>query len=261
MSNYENGRNEWVQENTEMEKIVGENALPIFEVDLQEIEKASRLVYLGLDSSRSLGRLNEYKELFRSYARSSTFQDIVHAICQGMKLRLVDIDASGIILSAEDNSLFVARAGDLPLRYKGSSRRYLALIMLGIAAFFFPTSQQLSRRGQSTAGLTPKILDEFIRSTATKAKEKHKPSDPGMEDDDILLFEEYLSLKKDLGKTSSRSSSVDLIKQVLKYMKDQKLLVVDNERYYPTKRFKLQMEELSKNTIYKKMVESAGVSL
>ena len=260
MSNFENEENEEVQNGIDVQEIVEETSLPIFEIDLQDIEKASRLVYLGLDSSKSLGRLHEYKELFRSYTRSSTFQDIVHAICQGMNLRLVDIDASGIILSAEDNSVFVARAGDLPLRYKASTRRYLALIMLGIAAFFFPTSQQFSRRGQSTAGLTPKTLDEFIRNTATKAKEKYKPSDPGVEDDEIILFEEYLSLKKDLGKTSSRSSSIDLINQVLKYMKDQKLLVVDNERYYPTKRFKLQMEELSKNTIYKIMIESTGVS-
>ncbi len=140
------------------------------ELDAQMIEKAARLVYLGLESAPGLSTSGEYKELLREYKNNSAFRVAMNAIVSGLELEVLEVDISGIFLRPRSRSIFAMKRSSLD--------KYVGLILISLAAYYFPNDAAFDEESAHfTSPITVNKLDVFIRDKCRRIKEDQKPLD------------------------------------------------------------------------------------
>ena len=210
----------------------------------RNIHKASRIIYLGLENPRKLRENREFRELFQDYESNPDIRSYVEAIAEGLNLQVLLIDNVSIQLLPKSNAIFSMKSDDLPNFRTADSRKYFGLILLGISAYYYPQLQNFEQH--STAlGLDDKTLDVFIRDRAQSLRnqlpvnEQDAPAgdDAGLE----KLLIGFLALKSDDTNINTRSTSLAFINNCFRYLVDQRLLIEDADRYYPTQKFKIKI--------------------
>ncbi len=223
----------------------------------QTVEKAARIVYFGLYNPKKISQNREFINLFKEYEISSELQEFVRAIANGFELDVIQVEKTGVFLYPKTGSIFTPRISDIPILGKEKNKDYLSLILLAIAAYFYPQMHHFEHPGYSGPGIDAVLIDKYIREKVDSIIEKMDPEElygsvdePGL--DKLLL--KYRRLKKSGDKITEQSSSFYLIRKALDFLKNQRMLIEDGDKYFPSKRFKYQMEELATSEIFNNFI-------
>ncbi|MBI2954831.1 MAG: hypothetical protein HYY30_10995 [Chloroflexi bacterium] len=145
-------------------------------------EKASRLIAFGLRPKLRPAIDEEYGKLVSLYRADSHFRHITDAMAAGLRLRVIAADQSGLYLAAEDDSAFAYTLADFR-RERGLSevagtaqRGLYGLIVVGIAAYYYPRAQHLVDERHPSASAAD--IDSFIRGVCDELRTRLGNQDP-----------------------------------------------------------------------------------
>jgi len=223
----------------------------------QDVEKAARLIYFGLEKRRNLQLTREYKELLSEFHSNSYFRALTNAIASGLHLEILSVDASGIYLTQQPNSVFALKSSSVNKLLEKGHDRYIGLILIAIAAFYFPTDASFDQESSYyTAPITVHDLNNFIQEKCKEIKEKVKPADVAAGDDELeLLLTSYLQLPNESTiNDRSRSTKEYFIRKTFNFLIDQGLFFEKDGQYWPKHKFRLQMDAMVSNEMIKRLV-------
>lgn len=221
------------------------------------IERASRLIYLGLDKGTNLSTNDEFKELLRLYKNNSKFRVITRAISSGMSLDILNMDNSGIYLRPHRSSIFAKTRSQIRGLVDKGADRITSVILVALAAYYFPKDTSFDELSSfSTLPITIHGLDEFIRRRCRELKEEKLPPDHIAGDKEVeLLLTSYdaLPAEREL-EGHTLGTSTGLIRRVFTTLKKEGLFVESNDKYYATAKFRYQMENMVENENIKQLI-------
>ncbi|NHI92057.1 MAG: hypothetical protein EAX96_06100 [Candidatus Lokiarchaeota archaeon] len=229
-----------------------------YKIDTGLVEKATELIYLGLRQQKNLTAEPYHMELLKMYRNESMFRELVHVIARGLKLGIIEIDESGVFLRPDHDSIFAKKRSDLLNLTKGGRDKYSFVILIGLAAQYFPKESSFDERSQYiTEPITISELDEYIRKRCRMLKERENPEDSIAGDKTTeLLLNSYLSLpSEEKILSSSRNTSNAHIRNVFTFLKSEKLLLEEDGKFYPTMKFKNQIYNLTENEGIRRLIE------
>ena len=218
----------------------------------QLVEKAARLVYFGLENQRRLGINREFVELVREYESDSDLKEYVQSIADGLNLTLSRVSLDGVYLIPKKMSIFVPRIMDIPVLGREKYKGIMGLILVAIAAYFFPEPNLLFQAGINAVAATPETIHNYIMERVGRLVKEFGDDLLAISDDEpdeATIIAEYNQLQKTSEK-HPRSDALYYIKKVFEHLGEQGLVSKEGEGYLPTIRFKYQMEELSLNEYF-----------
>lgn len=217
-------------------------------LECEIIEKAARFIYMGLESRRNLSGSREFKELLRSFKNDSSFRRVVKAIASGFYLEILAADHAGVFLRPNANSIFASRLSKIRPG-KPSEDKYTGLILIALAAYYFPKDASFEKSSFHTDSITVHKLAAFIREKAENLREKVQPEHVEAGKDQLeLLLTSYLQLPGESQLDSKKQNSREyFITRTLKFLEKQKLFIFRDNKYWPTPKFRFQMENMSEN--------------
>ncbi|MFX1254152.1 MAG: DUF6063 family protein [Promethearchaeota archaeon] len=220
------------------------------ELDSQLVEKAAKLIYLGLESPPGLSANREFKDFLREYKNNSSFRNIANAISNGLQLEILDVDNAGIFLRPLPRSVFAMRRSSVKKLVEKGQDRYVGLILIALAAYYFSNDSSFDEESTHfTSPITIHKIDGYIREKCKNIKEKSKPDDvPAGNKILELLLMSYLQLPNESYPGSkSRSTCEYFIRKTLNFLIEQRLFIKKSENYWPTPKFRFQMESMAEN--------------
>jgi len=225
---------------------------------LQQVEKAARTIYYGLDKSKGLSANREFRELVSDYMNDVDFRSIVQAIASGLKLEILNIETSGVFLKPQYGSIFSMKKDSVKKLIERGEDKYIGLILIALAAYFFPTDTSFEEVSfHETRPITTQKLDFYITEKCTLIKEKEKPKDPKTGDDLLeLLLVSYLQLPNEASPDSQRRSTREyFIRKTMRYLADERLLIrKGRDEFWLTPKFRLHMDDMAQNELLAKFL-------
>ncbi len=173
------------------------------QTELQVAEDAARLLRYGLSPKLRPGASPDYRELLRRYQHDAALRAHAEAIGTGLGLLVLGATEHGLTLGAEDSGPFAMRLGDYRRGVSSVADRLChGLIQLAVAAWCFPTAQQLDER-DSVAGVRVSVnrLVDYLVDLCNRFKQDSQDSDP--EDKSPELCEAWRTI---LVRAQTRSS-------------------------------------------------------
>jgi hypothetical protein len=231
----------------------------------QTIIRSARLVYKGLQPRLRPAQDVEYQSLLRDYQSDEQFRRNVHQIAAGMHCTVVDVSVRfGIILAPAADTRFSMTAADFRARLKIEDKGILALILVAIAATFFPTassldSSEVSSELSATVNQIRQRLQAICRGFEAAHASDPSALPPHLQDSwrAILRKPSVRESRESDGGKILRGSVADLNGMILiaiRGLVDGGLLVEEessNEpQYIPLSRFRIQVRELAADRLF-----------
>lgn len=215
----------------------------------QLIEMAARFIYMGLESRRDLSGSLEFKQLLRNYKNNSNYRMVVKAIASGLSLEILSADYAGVFVSPKSTSIFATRLSKAVRTWNPNEDKYIGLILIALAAYYFPKSTAFEESTFLTSPITIHELEAFIHEKAIAIKEKERPEHIEADKDQLeLLLTSYLQLPNESQVDSKkRSTREHFIRKTLHFLIEQRLFIKNDNEYWPTPKFRVQMENMSEN--------------
>ncbi|WP_371801688.1 DUF6063 family protein [Candidatus Lokiarchaeum ossiferum] len=221
--------------------------------DMVEIvNKAGRILYYGLEFPKKIMYIHEYSELFREYQINSALQIFVETLAESLNLNILAVEKTGVYLSPSHNSPFSPNLSDIPVLGKESNRGLYALILMAVAAYFFPTPDRFQDQGYSSVGVTTEKLHDFITGKINEVIDKFGEEILATSAESphcIKLLADYRKLHKE-SEINSKSTALYFIKTAFDHLKHERLITEESDEYLPTNKFRIFMEEFSTNENY-----------
>lgn len=148
--------------------------------ELELVEDAARLLGYGLRPKLRPAASPDYQELLRRYRNEGALRERVFAVARGLGLLVLGATDHGLVLGAHQDGPFAMTLGDYRRKTATVAERLChGLIQLAVAAWCFPTAQDLEER-DSVAG--PKVsvnrLVEYLVEIAETLKAEAGDRDP-----------------------------------------------------------------------------------
>ncbi|MHB0869395.1 MAG: hypothetical protein ACYC66_17705 [Chloroflexota bacterium] len=221
-------------------------------------KKAARLIAFGLRPKLSPGTNDEYRDLVALYRSSAQFQQLVGRIADGMGLKVVDAHRTGFFLGAGEDCLFTYTLSDLRKERRlsdvigGYQRGLAGLVIVGIAAYFYPRPSHLAEESHRTG--TPHSIDEFIRRACAQLKIEGEPKD----EEEEPAWRYYLR-QREAGNTPKgyrrQRSTLQMVEAILDVFVDKGLVKKSTEggvpSYQALERFRHQVALLAGHDLFR----------
>jgi len=130
-----------------------------------DADDAGRLISFALGGKHPTEG-SEYARVFERYRTEVPFNELVDAFSTGLGLRILDAPPSGLIVAGLPGSPFVFRLSDLNL--SGTDQQLFGLVLLGLAALAYPTSDHLD--ASSAQIVSVERLERFMRTAIEPLK-------------------------------------------------------------------------------------------
>jgi hypothetical protein len=226
---------------------------------------AGRLISFGMQA-RVLPRADdEYRELLARYRTDPRFQQAVDQFASGLGLRVTNDSQLGFYLAATADSPFAYTLSDFR-RERGMSdasgavaRGLYGLVVVGIAAYFYPLPQHLSEESHPTATATQ--IDAFIRAACEELRARLGDEDPEQHSAEREpAWRAYLRQKEtSRGSDGRRGQQGTLlaVEKMLELFVERQLISRMNEssdeasvRYQPLERFRHQVARFAGEELF-----------
>jgi hypothetical protein len=215
-----------------------------------DVADAARLLGFACRPRAYVGREGGYAELLNRYRTDEEFHDLFDALASGLELRVLDVTDRALLVGAALDSPFAFRLGEYRKGDELDRRVLRGLIVLGIAAFCFPTQRSLEDTGLPS--LTAREVDDFLRAACEELRKRPQqtPDDePGLD----LAWQLYLRQPEVKGtdrRRRSQSATVDLIEQTLLDFVDWGLVAEETglggvRRFRGLPRLRVQVREMA----------------
>jgi len=180
----------------------------------QQIADAARLLGFACRPRAYAGRESGYAELLNLYRTDEEFRDVFDAMASGLDLRVLDVTDRALLIGADLDSPFGFRLSEYRKSDELDRRVVRGLIVLGIAAYCFPTQRSLEDSGLPP--LMAREVDDFLRAACEQLRGRpgERDDEPGLD----MAWQLYLRQPEVKGtdrRRRSQSATVDLIEQTL----------------------------------------------
>ena len=229
-------------------------------MEYEVIEKAARLIYLGLESRKGFSGDREYIELLREFKNDSHFRGSVFSIASGLKLEVLDVDTAGVFLKPVHNSIFTLKKSRIQNIIDRKHDKFVGLILIALAAYYFPTDASFDEESvHATNPITVNQLDAFITEKCKTIQQVQKIENP-KEGEELLeaLLISYSQLPNEAHPDSRLQSTREyFLRKTLNYLTDERLFIKKSRNeFWPTTKFRYQMEDLAQNTYIKEFLQT-----
>lgn len=216
----------------------------------QEVADAARLLGFACRPRVYVGRDADYAELLNRYRTDEVFHDVFDAMASGLDLRVLDVTDRALLVGAQLDSPFAFRMSEYRKSDELDRRVVRGLIVLGIAAYCFPTQRSLEDTGLPQ--LTAREVDDFLRAACEELSKRPPESaddEPGV-DLAWRLYQRQPAVKGTDRRRRSQSATVDLIEQTLEDFVEWGLVVEETvvggvRRFRGLPRLRVQVRELA----------------
>lgn len=117
---------------------------------IDAIESAARLVAFGLTPGLRPAREPAYAALIERYRTDSTMRQCTDVVARGLHLAVLGFTPQGIVLGADEDGPFAHRLSDYRrTTLSVEDRMCHGLVQLALAAWCFPTAQELAESDDS----------------------------------------------------------------------------------------------------------------
>jgi hypothetical protein len=186
-------------------------------IERQDVADAARLLGFACRPRAYVGREAGYAELLNRYRTDEDFGEVFDAMASGLGLRVLEVTDRALLVGAEIDSPFGFRLGEYRKADELDRRVLRGLIVLGIAAYCFPTQRSLD--DTALPSVTAREVDHFLRAACEELRKRSAGApdadvEPGLD----LAWQLYLRQPEVKGtdrRRRSQSATVDLIEQTL----------------------------------------------
>ena len=228
-----------------------------------ELFRAGRMIQWGLQPKVRPVQSNEYRDLVRDYINRTEFRDVVEEIADGLGLYVLDVSEHGIVLTPQDESVFMMRASHFRSSNSRASDRLIdGLVQVAIASVVFPRPRDLEDDiERPRPPLTLDEVDEQLRTLARLFAEQAKTGpDPRASDDNAGLYEAWRVFVRrfPLGaKTEGRRSTARVVEFGLERLREMGCFVettLSGKRaWQPTRRYNVLVQEMAASRLYEEV--------
>lgn len=230
----------------------------------ETVRRAARLVFKGLNPRLRPAADLEYRELVAEYLADPPFREMVHSIAGAFEMDVLDVSPTGIVVAPRPETRFAATVSDYRARLADVDRGLIALMLVAVAATFFPTAASLEildRPGEVSVTVS-RIRDNLValcrRLEQAFVAEPRAVPEPLREAWRTVLDRPVVtpSMDKDAGRPRRAAPrELDgLIRIVLNNLEEQGMVrsepARDEDIYWPLRRYKVQLRELAANEVY-----------
>ncbi|OLS19189.1 MAG: hypothetical protein HeimC2_42300 [Candidatus Heimdallarchaeota archaeon LC_2] len=219
---------------------------------LNDIYNAGRLIRLSLSSSSK--HKKEYRETIkRLRSKRPRVERMVHQIASSLDLEVLTITGSQLVLHPLPDSAFRTRAADLDLPSGLKEKRLGSLILVSIAALCFPTGNQIEDPDMRGFPVTiEEIIDKInqVSKELDKQLDTYELSPPTNHIELTKVYQEFRKYKTEIPEENKMYTQKEMVRRYFRYLIQHGFLVLDDDRYFPTLLFKLQVTALIKNKLF-----------
>lgn len=214
------------------------------------VEKATRLIYYGIEKQRTYTKNPDYQSLLNEFENDSQFRLILNSVASGFKLEVLAINQSGVYLRPWKDSTFAISLTDINRLTGRDTDEYIGLILIALAAYYFP--KEMDFQDPPSLPVSVFDLDEYIREKCKLIKQNLSESDMVQEEKSLekLAISYYQKSSIDDQKEKSKDTTTAMIRKVLKFLTKEKLFTKygnDDDTFLPTYRFSLAMDSMVNN--------------
>lgn len=240
--------------------------------DIDRLTRAQQAVLLirkGLSPRASALRGDpDYARLLALWRADPELRSLVGELAPMLDLQVLDVLPTGIVLAPSGpHSVFAETLSDLRSGLQEMQAGVLALIHVGIAATFFPTTADIEHTAAGGEfSVSPQRVVGVVR-TLCAGLEARSADDPEFEDAGLIeAWREIARIpdaRPDGLQRAGLGSLMAMVKLVLNQLGEHGMVVStpteDGEVYVATPRYRLQVRELAANELYRRCIEACGV--
>ncbi len=219
---------------------------------------AGQLLSFGLQPRLYPGKDPDYDALLARYCSDSRFRRLVDDTAMGLGLEVIYAshgeEGTGFYLRSLSTSPFAYTLshfrpeGRMSETTTVKARGLAGLILVGIAAYFYPRAQSLAHEKHPTA--SAKNIDTFIRGLCEELRTQLESEPPSGEEGPEPAWKSYLREKEISQRSDGRrgqQGTIPLLEKMLEYLCGQGLMVKVHEKeqgtarpphYQPLERFR-----------------------
>jgi hypothetical protein len=218
-------------------------------VNADEVRDAARLLAFALQPRAYAAQQGPYAELLSRYRTDAGFRAVLAAMAEGLGLVVLEDTPRALLVGSRPESVFAFRLGEYRKSATLEQRVVRGLIMLGIAAYCYPTRRHLEGTGMPL--FSARQVDDFLRAACERLRSQAGEDAPLPEATDLAtawqLYLNQPAVKS--GERRSRTATIHLIEQTLEDMEGWGLVkeepTVDRVRYFRAlPRFRAQVREM-----------------
>lgn len=216
----------------------------------EDAREAARLLTYALQPKLYASQNSPYAELLARYRTTPELKAAFHALIEGIDLVLLEDTPRAILLGSQLGSIFSFRLSEYRKTATIEQRVIRGLILLGIAAYCYPTKRQLEETRMPV--FSAREVDDFLRGACEQLRKAAGP-DEGVPDDPSLVLAWQLYLRQPAVKGGARrtqTATVHLVEQTLEDLEEWGLVkeepTVDHvRRFRALPRCRAQVREMA----------------
>ncbi len=181
----------------------------------EDLREAARLLAYTLQPRAYAAQHRPYADLLGRYRTDAAFRATFQALAEGLQLVVLEDTPRALLVGARPESAFAFRLSEYRKGASLEQRVLRGLILLGIAAYCYPTRRHLEETGMPV--FQAKDVDDFLRGACEQLRKDAGDAIAMPEDPDLAMaWQIYLSQPAvKTGERRSRSATVHIIEQTL----------------------------------------------
>lgn len=200
---------------------------------------------------------SEYRRTLGRYRAEPLFKDAVDGILEGLSMQVLSDGDYGLILGTRDESPFAFRAGDMPRSQEPQHRLLNGLVLAGLAAFAFSSTEELEE--SRVRPVNENEFEQWLRVTCRKLQSKDAAGEVIPEeglDHAWRLFDELQTDSRPNRSAGRRSMNCTLywVHNVLSWLSDHGMArsdtIAGEGHWQLTERFRIQVRHMGAGAAY-----------
>lgn len=222
------------------------------------------LIAYALQPTQRPGRSQEYRRVLGRYRTESEFRVATDAVLHGLHARVLSDGDFGLVLGVSPESPFAFRVGDLPHAATRIGRLMAGLVLVGVAAYAYPTPADLEEdRIRRVADVE---FEQWLRATCERMQAHDAAGEPvpdeGLDEAWRVYHEMPSTLVGDRGRGVGRLSpkcTLYWIRNILGWLVEQGMARADSAggTWMLTERFRIQVKDMASEPAYTFLAEIA----
>jgi hypothetical protein len=220
------------------------------------------LLGFALRPTQRPGRSEEYRRVLGRYRTDREFRDAFDAVAHGLSTRVLSDGEHGLVLGVETDSPFAFRLADLPNMATRDSQLLAGLILLGLAAWAYPSPADLDDDKVRWVEDVP--FEKWLRDVCERLRDTDAAGEiipeQGLDD----AWRVYASMPERRVGTQGRGAgrlspkcTLYWVRNVLDLMTDQGLARKDKaaDRWMLTSRFQVHVRDMAAESAYRLLAD------
>jgi len=209
---------------------------------------------------------DEYGDLIRDYLERGEFREAVEELADGLGLYVLDVSEHGIVMTPQEDSVFLLKASDFRPGYGRADDRLLdGLVQVAIAATVYPRARDLEEDvNRPRPPLTVDEVEELLRGLCARFTEEAAAApDPRWGDDEAGLHEAWrvydarISARETRDDRQASNTTRRIIEYGLERLRDYGCFVEtklgDRAAWQPTRRYNVLVQELAASRLFEEV--------